>query len=260
MERNLIVSLVQNDIFWENKEKNFENISNLISKIEKTDLIILPEMFSTGFSMNVEMLAEGEDEKTFQFLREMAKQKDAMMAGSMIFRENNSIFNRFVAMKPDGEYYFYDKRHLFRMGNEDSFYSAGKRKTIFQWREWNICPLICYDLRFPVWSRNVESQFYDLLIYVANFPQARREVWTTLLKARAIENFAYLVGVNRIGKDVTSEYSGDSAAIHPKGFVLTNITPNVEMVETVELRKNEILELREKFPAYLDADKFEITN
>jgi predicted amidohydrolase len=226
---------------------------------QKTDIIILPEMFTTGFTMEAKDLAEHLNMTTFKWMRQIAEQTGAVVMGSYIVQDSGHYFNRLLWMQPDGEFAYYDKRHLFRMANEQETYTAGFTKIIQTWKGWRIMPLICYDLRFPVWSRNVNFA-YDALIYIANWPQVRIGAWKTLLKARAVENLAYCIGVNRVGTDGKGlEYSGDSAVIDFKGNTLFE-EANKELIQTISLNKAELSDFRQKFPADLDADTFEITN
>jgi predicted amidohydrolase len=230
---------------------------------QPTDLIILPEMFTTGFTMNAAALAEPMNLTTFKWLKGQAAQTGAVVTGSYIVKEKDQYFNRLVWMQPDGEYATYDKRHLFRMAHEHKAYSGGRQRLIREWKGWRICPLVCYDLRFPVWSRNGlradgEGLEYDLLLYVANWPQPRRHAWSALLKARAIENLSYSIGVNRIGLDGKGHsYSGDSAVISPKGEVLFE-EAEIETIQTLALSYEQLTAFRTAFPAFMDADSFEI--
>ncbi|NOT75524.1 MAG: amidohydrolase [Cyclobacteriaceae bacterium] len=262
--KDLSISIIQSPLHWENQVANLAMFEEKIWKVEKsTDVIILPEMFSTGFSMNAPALAEVMNQHTFKWMKQMANQSGALIIGSFIVKENGNFFNRLLWMEPGGNFNTYDKRHLFRMGEENTVYSAGKNKFIGQWRGWNICPLVCYDLRFPVWSRNTwnkgeNKMEYDLLIYVANWPEARVSAWDALLRARAIENQSYVVGVNRIGSDGKEiPYSGHSAVIGPKGETLYS-AEEAETINTQILSGKALKEYRDKFPAYLDGDKFEI--
>ena len=249
---------------------NLDMFSQKINDIkENTDLIVLPEMFSTGFSMNPEKFAEPLNGKTVNWMKEKAKEKNCVITGSFISEENGKCFNRLVWMNADGSYSTYDKRHLFRMANEDNHYTAGEKKIIVELKGWKICPLICYDLRFPVWSRNrkiddgkvgLNTHYeYDLLIYVANWPEIRSYPWKTLLLARAIENQCYVVGLNRVGNDGTEIYhSGDSAVISARGEIISKTKPHEDSTETVALNYSELAAFRKLFPAILDADTFEI--
>ena len=257
---DLKITIIQYDLHWENKEKNLKMFSQKIGAIsDPTDLIVLPEMFTTGFSMNPNKFAEPMNGETVNWMKEKAQEKECVITGSFICIENGKCFNRLVWMNADGTYSTYDKRHLFRMANEDSHYTAGQKKIIVELKGWKICPLICYDLRFPVWSRNRFSADYDLLIYVANWPEIRSYPWKTLLLARAIENQSYVAGLNRVGKDGNDIYhSGDSAVINAKGEIISKIKAHEESCEAITLNYSELAEFRKNFPAMLDADDFEI--
>ncbi|MCU0445053.1 MAG: amidohydrolase [Microscillaceae bacterium] len=254
----LTLTLIQTSLHWQDAAANRAMLEEKIWQIgQSTDLIILPEMFTTGFTMQASELAEPMNLHTFKWLKQMAAQTNAVIMGSYIVQENGQYFNRLVWMQPNGEFAHYDKRHLFRMAEEHQTYTGGTKKIIQNLKNWRICPLICYDLRFPVWSRNLNLE-YDMLVYVANWPQARNVAWRTLLQARAIENLSYCVGVNRVGTDGKGiYYSGDSAVIDFKGTHLFQ-KADEEAIFTITLNKNELLEYRQKFPANLDADKFAI--
>jgi omega-amidase len=226
--QDLSVTIIQTNLFWENSTANLANLEEKMAQISlPTDLIILPEMFTTGFTMNAKTIAEPMNFTTFKWLKQQAKRTQAVITGSFIVKEGEHFFNRLIWMRPDGSFEVYDKRHLFRMGKEDKTFTAGTKRLIVELKGWRICPLICYDLRFPVWSRNIKvvshkSQVisetsevktdkmplttydlltYDLIIYIANWPTVRSQVWDTLLQARAIENQSYCIGVNRVGSD-----------------------------------------------------------
>ena len=252
------VTLIQTSLFWEDRDRNLDMFSEKLSGLQqKTDLIVLPEMFTTGFSMNPESLAETMNDRTFHWMKDKAGSKNAVVMGSIIIKEGDSYYNRLISMFPDGEYHIYDKRHLFRMGEENKHYKAGSQKVIINYGEWRIRPLVCYDLRFPVWSRNRDD--YDLLIYVANWPESRRHVWRNLLVARALENQVYVIGLNRIGKDGQDlTYSGDSMVVDPKGKIISNTEPHTESIETIEISLKFLNEFRDKFPVGEDADDFEL--
>ncbi|MGQ0828418.1 MAG: amidohydrolase [Bacteroidota bacterium] len=256
---DLKITIIQTPLHWENKEKNLEMFSKKLAAItEASDVIVLPEMFSTGFSMSPEKFAEPMGGPTVNWIKSKAKEKNCVITGSFIVEENGNYYNRLIWMRPDGTLSIYDKRHLFRMGDEHNHYSFGKGKLIVEIKGWKICPLVCYDLRFPVWSRNVKSE-YDVLVYVANWPERRNHHWKTLLLARAIENQSYVVGVNRIGNDGKDiSHSGDSAVIDPKGVIISKTKANEESIETVTLNYSELVEYRQVFPAALDADDFKI--
>jgi omega-amidase len=254
----LRLTLIQSSLHWENKEKNLEMFSEKISRLSNsTDLIILPEMFTTGFSMRPEIFAESMNGTTVEWMREKALENKCAITGSFICSENGNYYNRLIWMRSDGSYSTYDKRHLFSMGDENNHYTAGTEKIVEKIKGWRICPLICYDLRFPVWSRNTGN--YDLLIYVANWPERRTHPWKTLLPARAIENQCYVVGLNRIGKDGNEiHHSGDSAVINAKGEIISDISTNEEAVSTVSIDLQELVEFRKVFPVLNDADEFEL--
>ncbi len=259
---DLRVTLIQTPLHWENPAANLAMLEEKIWQIDQpTDLIVLPEMFTTGFTMHAAALAEPMNLTTFKWMKTQAAQTGAVVTGSYIVKENNQYFNRLVWMQPDGEYKVYDKRHCFRMAGENEIYTPGHQRLITTWKGWRICPLVCYDLRFPVWSRNVLQGngghlSYDCLIYVANWPQSRHTAWNTLLQARAIENLSYVVGVNRTGTDAKGiDYRGDSAVITPKGEYLLSPGP-ADLVQTIVLAREVLDHFRAVFPAYLDADQF----
>ena len=259
----LTITIIQTDLSWENKEANLEMLRQKMEGIsEKTEVIILPEMFSTGFSMNPEFLAETMDGATMQWLKKMSAQKKAIITGSIIIKEDGKYFNRLIWMLPNGEYGFYSKRHLFAYANEHEHYSAGNKKLIASVKGWKINLQVCYDLRFPVWARQSSGEpdsKYDLLINVANWPEKRSAAWKTLLTARAIENQCYVVGVNRVGEDGNKIfYSGDSMIIDPLGEILYR-KHNQESVYTYTLQKEKVEETRRLFPFWKDADSFIIT-
>ncbi len=223
-----------------------------------TEIAVLPEMFSTGFSMRSRELAEPLSGTTVRMLKELADEYRLALCGSFICSERGNCYNRAFFITPEGEAYYYDKHHLFRMGNEAEHFSAGSDKLIVSYRGWNICLLVCYDLRFPVWSRNVGNE-YDLLIYVANWPQTRRSVWDTLLCARALENICYVCGVNRVGTDGNKlTYNGGSVVFSAKGEALASVPDGEEGIETVSLSLTALRQLRDKFPVWKDADAFRI--
>jgi len=250
------VTLIQSDLVWEEKKLNLQAFEKQILDITTaSDLIILPEMFTTGFSMYPEKFAEEPNGLTLRKMQEWAKQKNSAITGSFIIKENNKYFNRAYFVFPDGSYRYYDKRHLFRMANEDKHYSSGQSRTIVEYKGWRILLQICYDLRFPVWSRN--NLNYDLAIYVANWPEVRSTPWKMLLKARAIENLSYVAGVNRIGYDGNNmAHSGDSALIDFKGEAICSIKAHSQESKTILLDKQKLVQFRQKFPADMDADNF----
>lgn len=249
------IALIQSDLYWEQAFKNRNQFETKINQIDsEVDLVILPEMFATGFSMNASKMAETMQGETVLWMQTLARNKKFAIAGSLIITENNKVYNRLLFVFPSGEIQFYDKRHLFTLAGEDKIYSAGQHKVIIEYKGWKICPLICYDLRFPVFSRNVYE--YDVLIYVANWPQIRINAWDALLKARAIENMSYIIGVNRIGEDGNKlEHNGHSQAIDFLGEYL--LEPVVsEGVFIVELNKKELIAARAKFNFLNDQDSF----
>jgi len=260
--QDLNVTLVQTPLHWEDKSANLAMLEEkLFNYEEETDLIVLPEMFNTGFSMSAEKLAEPMNLHTFKWMKQMATQKNIVITGSYIVKEDGKYFNRLIWMQPDGNYTTYDKRHLFRMADEHHHFNMGQESPIVELKGWKIKPLICYDLRFPVWSRNTsknDTLAYDLLLYVANWPAARVNAWDALLKARAIENLSYSLGVNRIGDDGNDiPFNGHSGAYNFKGETLCFLNEE-EFIQTVKLSASELTKGREKFPAYLDADNFNI--
>lgn len=261
MENNLRVSLIQADIAWEDKALNLKNYRDLLRNLSgKTDLAILPETFSTGFSMQSSHLAETNDGETISEIKRWAASFGMTIAGSFFAKDEfGNIYNRGFFITPEGQSYFYDKRHLFRMGNEHDYFVAGQKQLIVPYKGWNISLIICYDLRFPVWSRNVNNA-YDILICSANWPEVRNTVWETLLKARAIENQAFVCGVNRVGEDGNQlKHCGNSMLITPKGEMLSEITINKQLIKTYTINKKELENFREKFPVWRDADTFSLS-
>jgi len=252
------IALIQTSLAWENP---IENRSHLAQKItgfmEDVDLIVLPEMFSSGFTMNPKAVAESMQGETVSWLQHLAKAKDCAITGSLVIEENGNYYNRLVFVFPNGEIKTYDKRHLFKLAGEDKIYTSGTKKLIIEYKGFKICPLICYDLRFPVFSRNVEN--YDLLLYVANWPKPRINAWDILLKARAVENICYAVGVNRIGTDNNSlEYVGHSQAIDFLGNYILEPQES-DSVFIFELDKEKMLKTRQKLAFLNDKDGFELS-
>lgn len=251
------IALIQISLVWEDPKSNRVNIEQKINAIESgTDLIVLPEMFTTGFTMHPEAVAETMEGKTVLWMQSLAKAKNAAITGSLVIIENGNYYNRLLFVFPSGEIQFYNKRHLFTLAGEDQSYTNGNQKLIVEYKGWKICPLICYDLRFPVFSRNTEN--YDLLIYVANWPKTRINAWDTLLKARAIENMSYTIGVNRLGIDNNNlEYVGHSQLTDYLGNSV--IEPHKEEgVFIAEIDKNTLLETRKKLDFLKDQDHFEL--
>lgn len=258
MQEHLKIALIQTDLVWENSKKNRKHLKEKIESLsQEIDLIVLPEMFSTGFTMNVNDVAEPMDGKTVEWMKKRAFNANAAIVGSLVISENNKFYNRLLFVEPSGEIEYYDKRHRFALSGEDKVYSAGSTKLIIDYKGWKICPLVCYDLRFPVWARNTED--YDVLIYVANWPKPRILAWDTLLKARAIENMCYCIGVNRVGIDEDqNEFSGNSAAYDVLGNAISNIKPNKEQIEVVTLERNHINFYRNKLKFLEDKDAFSL--
>jgi omega-amidase len=253
----LRVSLVQQPLLWHDGAANRARFEELLRPLAgQTDLVVLPETFTTGFSMEVEQLGEAPGGPTPEGLMRLAGTIDAVVTGSVITRDGGHYYNRLLWAAPTGELRHYDKRHLFRMGREHEHFTAGRASWSVSWRGFSICPLVCYDLRFPVFSRRRPELDYDLLLYVANWPAARADAWRQLLRARAIENQAYVVGVNRVGSDgLGVPYTGDSAAIDFMGRTLVDAGA-APVLLTVELPGEPLMRFREKFPAHLDADRF----
>jgi omega-amidase len=253
----LLVGLLQMDLAWADKAANRAKVERSLRNAPRADLIVLPEMFSTGFSMDTS-LAESTDGPTMQWLRALAEGHDAAIVGSFICADAGRVFNRLVFVRPDGGHEAYDKRHLFAFAGEDRHYAAGGQRRIVSWRGWRICPLVCYDLRFPVWSRNSLADGYDLLIYIANWPKVRAKHWEHLLLARAIENQSFVVGVNRVGSDAGgNEHLGGSCAIDALGEVLCHLSDS-EGYRVVALDRAQLLATRQRFPFLRDADAFDL--
>ena len=253
----LHITLFQSNLEWENPQANRDKMDQWFKKVSKaTDVVFLPEMFSTGFSMNVARLAEPMDGETVQWMKKCCAEHQFALCGSLIIQEKDQYFNRLVFVQPSGEVQFYNKRHLFTMSNEESHFEQGRERLIVHYKGWRICPLICYDVRFPVWSRNRNE--YDLLVYLANWPSNRDEVWNILLKARAIENQAYVAGVNRVGVDGQMiHYSGHSQVLNAKGqSVIAEQNQGGEGIIAAEISFIELLEFRTYFPVLNDADSF----
>lgn len=251
------IALIQAPLFWENPKANRNYFEEKITAIkQEIDLIVLPEMFTTGFTMNPKNVAETMQGDTISQLKVLARNKNAAITGSLVIVENEKYFNRLVFVFPTGEIKYYDKRHLFSLAGEEKKYTSGKERLVIEYKNWKICPLICYDLRFPVFSRNTEN--YDLLLYVANWPKPRTNAWDILLKARSVENMCYTIGVNRIGLDEnTHDYLGHSQAIDFLGNTVID-AGEIEGIFIADLDKNAMLEARKKFGFLNDSDSFEI--
>ncbi len=259
----LNITIIQADLHWEDKAANLKMFEDRIDSIkEKAEVVVLPEMFSTGFSMNPKKLAEKMNGPSVEWMKNIAARNKIILTGSLIIEEEGKYYNRLIWMLPNGQYGYYDKRHLFAYATEDEHYSAGNKRLIASVKGWKINLLVCYDLRFPVWARQLNDDSgnpeYDLLIYVANWPERRVHAWKTLLQARAIENQSYVVGVNRVGDDANGHhYSGESMIIDPMGEVLYTKV-NAEDVYTMSLDKTKLEEVRGKLPFLKDADEFNI--
>lgn len=261
----LTITLVQTNLFWEEKTTNMRLIGEKIRNIgQHTEVVVLPEMFNTGFSMNAKGLAETMNGETVNWMRETSREMGVILCGSLIIEEEKNFYNRLIWMLPNGEYGYYDKRHLFAYGGEDKQFTSGGKRLIASVKGWKVNLQVCYDLRFPVWARQSPPKEengtpeFDLLVYVANWPERRNHAWKTLLCARAIENQCYVVGVNRVGNDGHSVYhSGNSLVIDPLGQVLYHMADE-EDVFTITLQKEKLEETREKFPFWKDADRFNL--
>jgi len=258
MKNELNVVGIQADLVWEYPTENltfFEEEINFLS--ENTDLVVLPELFTTGFSINAEKIAEKMNGKTVSWMQKMAKENSLAICGSLVIEENKKYYNRLVFVHPSGRIETYNKRHSFTLAGEDKVYTSGKESLIINYKGWKIYPLICYDLRFPVWARNTHN--YDLLIYMANWPVTRINAWDTLLKARAIENMSYVIGVNRTGKDANNyEYSGNSLIVDFFGKEASNLKKNEIGIIRGTLIKTEQDSIRKKLGFLEDKDTFEI--
>lgn len=253
------VAIIQTSLFWEDKQANLNMLESKIQELDASvQLVILPEMFSTGFSMNAKSLAETMDGKTMQWMRTLSSKNRIIIIGSLIIEEEAKFYNRLIWMTPNGNMGYYDKRHLFAFAGEDQHYHSGQKRLIASVNGMKINLQICYDLRFPVWARQQEPNEYDVLVYVANWPEKRSYAWKSLLTARAIENQCYVVGVNRVGKDgLGNTYSGDSSLIDPMGEIIYQ-KADAEDVFIYTLQKSTVTEVREKLPFLKDADSFRI--
>ena len=258
MQNELKIALVQSNLVWENPKQNRIDFKTKIDAIsEPVDIIILPEMFSSGFTMNAKDVAESMTGDTINWMKDLAKHKNAAITGSLVIEDNGNYFNRLLFIHPNGDAAHYDKRHTFTLAGEHNVYKAGQDNIIIAYKGWHIKPLICYDLRFPVWARNVER--YDLVYYVANWPKVRISAWDTLLKARAIENMSYCIGVNRVGLDGNNyEYTGHSAAYDVLGERMDSIPVGQDTIEIVTLKKDHISRYREKLGFLEDQDTFTV--
>ena len=258
MKEELSIALLQFDMCWEETHTNRLQIEEYISGLLGVDIILLPEMFSTGFSVESTHLAESMDGDTVEWMKSIAQKKDSVLCGSLMIKEAGCIYNRLLWVEPNGVIQHYDKRHLFSLIEEGRCFTAGKKRLIIDYKGWRICPLICYDLRFPVFSRNDVN--YDLCFYLANWPNKRIAAWDTLLKARAIENQSYVIGLNRVGIDgYKADYSGHSQVIDPQGDIIASAPENeIGLVELI-LSKNHLLEIRKRLPFLNDRDELELS-
>jgi predicted amidohydrolase len=258
MSLYLNIAIIQSDIIWESSTKNLDNYTKKIDSINThIDLIILPEMFATGFTMNVETQKQSMSGEIVSWMKHIATSRKTAIYGSVIITENNKIYNRALFIFPDGETDFYDKKHLFTLAGEHNFFNKGLCRKIIEYKGWRIMPLICYDLRFPVWSRN--NLNYDLLIYIASWPEKRKYAWQTLLKARAIENMCYVIGTNRVGTDGNNfTYSGNSVVINSMGKHMAESEEYKNCTFTVTINKKELIKNRTMFSFLNDKDNFEI--
>ena len=254
---NLSVAIIQTELKWEDIDENLFRLTEKLSHVSNTDLIILPEMFSTGFTTNAKLVAERESGKAVNWLIKMATSKKTAITGSLVIEENENYYNRLFFVFPNGKYETYDKKHLFTLAKEHEHYSAGSEKIIVNYKGFKICPLVCYDLRFPVWIRNVEE--YDLLIFVANWPNKRVKAWDALLKARSIENMCYTIGVNRVGLDGNDHlYSGHSAVYDALGEKISKENKETEFIEKVTLSLESVIKTRKDFGFLRDRDAFNL--
>ncbi len=258
MKQKLEISLIQLDVFWLDKEKNLKKIEELIDRSPKSDIFLLPEMFNTGFYLKPFEIAEDWDGLTVMWMKRVSEKYGVALGGSIVFKENGKFYNRFLFVEGEN-IEFYDKRHTFSMAGENKYFTKGNKIKTIEFKGWKIRLLVCYDLRFPVWSRNTDE--YDLAVYVANWPASRIEQWKSLLIARAIENQAYVIGVNRIGKDGNGfDYAGKSLVADFKGEILLQLPDNKEVVRSVVLDADLLKKSREKFPVLRDRDKFVIAD
>ncbi len=247
-------ALVQYDIVWADPAENRRRLDVVLDGLKPVDLVVLPEMFSTGFATQPEGVAEEAPSETLEWMKEKARKMDCAVAGSVALHENGQYFNRFWFVKPDGEVTSYDKHHLFTYSGEHLRFTRGEERVVVEWRGFRFLLNVCYDLRFPVWSRNRKD--YDAAIYVASWPSVRQYPWDTLLRARAIENQCYVIGVNRVGKDPSCEYGGGTAVIDPYGAALTACVPGAEQILVTDLDMAVLEAFRAKFPVLDDADPF----
>ena len=250
------ITLIQTDLLWNDPVGNRARFEQKIAEAGSADLIVLPEMFSTGFCTQPRLAAEPLGGETLPWMKRIAQKTDCALAGSVAVEENGNYFNRFYFVKPDGSVFHYDKRHLFTYGGEHKEFTAGDKRVIVEYKGWRILLQICYDLRFPVWSRNRND--YDLALYTANWPTPRVDAWSALLRARAIENLCYVAGINRTGTDPNCSYCGKSALLDFKGQTLADVEPGKEALLSAELDADALRDFRKNFPALQDADRFSL--
>lgn len=250
------ITLIQTDLLWNDPAGNRARFEQKIAEAGSADLIVLPEMFSTGFCTQPRLAAEPLGGETLPWMKRIAQKTDCALAGSVAVEENGHYFNRFYFVKPDGSVSQYDKRHLFTYGGEHKEFTAGDKRVIVEYKGWRILLQICYDLRFPVWSRNRND--YDLALYTANWPTPRVDAWSVLLRARAIENLCYVAGINRTGTDPNCSYCGKSALLDFKGQTLADVEPGKEALLSAELDADALRDFRKNFPALQDADRFSL--
>ena len=250
------ITLIQTDLLWNDPAGNRARFEQKIAKAGSADLIVLPEMFSTGFCTQPRLAAEPLGGETLPWMKRIAQKTDCALAGSVAVEENGNYFNRFYFVKPDGSVSQYDKRHLFTYGGEHKEFTAGDKRVIVEYKGWRILLQICYDLRFPVWSRNRND--YDLALYTANWPTPRVDAWSALLRARAIENLCYVAGINRTGTDPNCSYCGKSALLDFKGQTLADVEPGKEALLSAELDADALRDFRKNFPALQHADRFSL--
>lgn len=258
MSDQLHVCIIQSQLEWENPKKNLKRFDKHIESVAKeTDVVVLPEMFTSGFTMNPSVVAESMNGDTISWLKEKAQQLNAVITGSVVIEENSTYHNRLLWVEPSGEIQYYNKRHTFTLAGEHKVYKGGEKKVIINYKGWKICPLICYDLRFPVWARNTED--YDVLMYVANWPKPRISAWDALLKARAIENMSYCIGVNRVGLDNNGHhYPGHSAIYDGLGEKILQTSEDNEAVKSISLQRNHLETIRQKLRFLEDRDQFNL--
>lgn len=257
MKEGLKIALIQCDLFWENIVQNKMRIEECLESVQRAEIVFLPELFTTAFSVEATHLAEEMKGATVQWMKDIAERKNVVLCGSIMVSEGGNVYNRLLWVEPNGEVQYYDKRHLFGLAKEDKYFTSGTERLIIDYKNWKICPLICYDLRFPVFSRN--NVDYDVAVYLANWPDKRIKAWNTLLHARAMENQAYIIGVNRVGVDGNNaNYSGSSQVVSPEGELIVKAPDNKEGIIEVSLSKKHLIDCRTKHSFLKDRDPFEL--